>query len=220
MWFDFFRKSKRKASSNILSPNQTMTYLERLRCVVGDRLDGFPHDAALWELEKAKSAEELAHTYGLSIYQAHSLKNALQLLSEAEFGKLMERKKAPTSVGEWAKTPEIKELEQKSVEHIVLFIINKKGEYTHHVLSVGSQDTAILNDFEGLKALYHKMGGKSFILAHNHPSNSPQPSRNDVLSTENLYRYAKQNRMDFEDHFIVTPSGQMCSMKFNGDFPE
>lgn len=46
----------------------------------------------------------------------------------------------------------------------------------------------------------------SFILIHNHPSNDPQPSYQDIAFTRKLYKLAKMMEIPLADHLIVTPN--------------
>jgi DNA repair protein RadC len=55
-------------------------------------------------------------------------------------------------------------------------------------------------------------GACGFILVHNHPSGSPEPSAADQRMTESVARAADVLGVPLLDHVIVTPSGDYCSM--------
>jgi len=47
------------------------------------------------------------------------------------------------------------------------------------------------------------MGATAFVLAHNHPSGDPTPSRDDLVLTANLKRAAECVGLTFLDHLII-----------------
>ena len=53
------------------------------------------------------------------------------------------------------------------------------------------------------------------ILAHNHPSNNPRPSRNDDQLTKQVHEALKMMRLHFADHIIIT-DGSYYSYRENG----
>jgi DNA repair protein RadC len=52
----------------------------------------------------------------------------------------------------------------------------------------------------------------SVILAHNHPSNDPTPSRDDIELTRRMVQAGEIMGIEILDHVIVTPSS-FLSMK-------
>jgi DNA repair protein RadC len=46
----------------------------------------------------------------------------------------------------------------------------------------------------------------SFILAHNHPSNQPLPSEEDIHLTKNIYQISMLFQIPLNDHLIMTES--------------
>lgn len=55
------------------------------------------------------------------------------------------------------------------------------------------------------------------IVAHNHPSGDPTPSREDLEITERLYKTGEIMGIGLIDHVIVGESGQYYSMKERGN---
>jgi DNA repair protein RadC len=51
------------------------------------------------------------------------------------------------------------------------------------------------------------MGATGFVVAHNHPSGDPRPSRDDYLMTEALERAAKCINIPLYDHIVVAGRG-------------
>ncbi|TXJ28078.1 MAG: DNA repair protein [Chitinophagaceae bacterium] len=52
-----------------------------------------------------------------------------------------------------------------------------------------------------------KSGAVAIILAHNHPSGSLQPSREDMLTTERIIQAAQLHNIKVLDHLIMTTEG-------------
>lgn len=48
-----------------------------------------------------------------------------------------------------------------------------------------------------------RIGGKLVVLAHNHPSNIPLPSGEDIVSTKRVAALLAANDIDLVDHYIV-----------------
>ena len=59
-------------------------------------------------------------------------------------------------------------------------------------------------------------GACSLILAHNHPSGDPSPSKDDIDLTHRLVEAGRLMGIDVLDHIIVAPPGCHLSMKENG----
>ncbi len=53
-----------------------------------------------------------------------------------------------------------------------------------------------------------RAGGKTVILAHNHPSKSVVPSEDDILSTKRIGAHLSANEIDLEEHYII--GGDKC----------
>ena len=56
----------------------------------------------------------------------------------------------------------------------------------------------------------------SIIVAHQHPSDDPTPSREDLEVTKRLAEAGKIMRIDVLDHVIVTYTGKNVSLKEKG----
>lgn len=55
-----------------------------------------------------------------------------------------------------------------------------------------------------------------FILAHNHPNGRPNPTKDDIDLTKRVVKAAEAMDIEFDDHIIVTPTGQWRSMRSMG----
>ena len=52
-----------------------------------------------------------------------------------------------------------------------------------------------------------------FIISHNHPSGDLEPSRDDIVLTENLIKGGKFIGIDCLDHIITAPDGRWISLR-------
>lgn len=93
----------------------------------------------------------------------------------------------------------------KRVEHLlVLFGDRNGGLITSEWLGIGNAgrlDTTARTIFQRAFALDASM----IILAHNHPSGDPAPSRADITSTIRVKKLGHALGVSMLDHFIVTP---------------
>ena len=101
---------------------------------------------------------------------------------------------------------------------ILLSIGNKNEVVSYSVISIGTVTEAIVHPREVfLPAIMTKASG--IIVAHNHPSGSNLPSRQDIETTKRLVEAGKVIGIPLVDHIIVGfnhPAGSFYSMKENG----
>jgi DNA repair protein RadC len=93
--------------------------------------------------------------------------------------------------------------------------LNTKNEVIgNDVVSIGSLNASIVHPRELFKECIRK-NAASIILAHNHPSGNPEPSREDLMVTKRLIQGGKLLGIDVLDHIIF---GQrvFISMKEKG----
>lgn len=83
-------------------------------------------------------------------------------------------------------------------------------------VSVGSLDAAIVHPREVFKSAV-LVGASCVLLAHNHPSGDPDPSREDIVMTKRLAEAGKILGVEVLDHIVV---GRDCgiSLKEQGAF--
>lgn len=105
------------------------------------------------------------------------------------------------------------------IEHFdVLYLDRKNRLITHKRLSSGTVDHVPVYPREVLKhALL--LNASAMILVHNHPSQDPTPSRDDITMTKTLVKAASIFNITVHDHFIITTDPTVYySLKANGDF--
>ena len=77
-----------------------------------------------------------------------------------------------------------------------------------NTVSIGSLSTSIVHPREVFKAAI-LMGAANIILAHNHPSGDPSPSKEDIEITRRLAKAGEILGIQVLDHLILTPSGHI-----------
>ncbi len=106
-------------------------------------------------------------------------------------------------------------LEDADREMFTVIYLNTKNEPTAiHTVSVGTLNSSLVHPREVFKAAV-LVNAASLILAHNHPSNDVQPSREDIEITRKLVDAGNILGVQVLDH-IVVGSGRFRSMKNAG----
>jgi len=179
-----------------------------------------------------ETAEHLVRRHGLKGLKALTLNDwtrepgvgpalAARLASAFELGRrgaqdgdVEERPKVTRPREAWTLT---RELGRAKKEHLVgLYLDAQNGLIHRETISVGSLNTTRSHPREILyPALVHLALG--FILVHNHPSGSLDPSDEDVAFTRAVHRAAETVGIELYDHLIVTRSG-FTSLRERGAF--
>lgn len=102
---------------------------------------------------------------------------------------------------------EVKEIGRARKEHLVGLYLDAQNNLVHReTLSVGSLNTTRTHPREILYPAIQSLS-LGFILAHNHPSGSLEPSPEDLDFTRSVQRAGELIGIELYDHLIVTPSG-------------
>ncbi|WP_170242744.1 RadC family protein [Streptococcus suis] len=97
----------------------------------------------------------------------------------------------------------IQEIGQQKQEHLVALYLNTQNQVIRQkTVFIGSVNRSIAEPREILHYAVKCMA-TSIIIVHNHPSGSVQPSKNDVLFTENLKDSCETLGLVLLDHLIV-----------------
>ena len=147
-------------------------------------------------------AEDLINMYHLPTVKA------LQILSVMELGKRLFGThydvilNSPDKVYDYAR--DMAFLKKEVVRGIYL---DTRGRVVHdEVLSVGTLSESLIHPREVLKpAIVHS--AFSFILVHNHPSGSLEPSEADIEITKRIKKASKIMDIKLLDHIIISSSG-------------
>lgn len=100
-------------------------------------------------------------------------------------------------------------------ENFVVLLLNMQNKIIgHRVVSIGSLNASIVHPREVFKEAI-KVSAASIIVAHNHPSGDPTPSREDVAVTKRLVKAGNVMDINVLDHIIIGDS-KYLSMKEKG----
>lgn len=99
---------------------------------------------------------------------------------------------------------EVQAIKDAIKEHILFIGLNKSNEVKKvSLLGIGNGGNAILDSKDVIRAAILNACDKA-ILVHNHPSNSLNPSRDDIKLTNTMYSLLKPFNIELLDHVIVT----------------
>lgn len=88
-------------------------------------------------------------------------------------------------------------------EHFVIVLLNRKnGIIGINTVSVGDVSSSIVHPREVFKPAI-VAGASSIILAHNHPSGDPTPSRQDLLVTKRIKAAGDILGIEVLDHIVI-----------------
>lgn len=109
-------------------------------------------------------------------------------------------------------------LADEACEVAVVLTVNTKHRILgYHVMSRGSLDAAPMHPREVFKAALLS-NAAAIIVAHNHPSGDPMPSRDDRLLTARLHECGELLGVDVLDSVIVAGSRYYYSFRENGSY--
>ena len=102
----------------------------------------------------------------------------------------------------------------KQEQFRVILLDSKNRLIRTCIISVGSLDKALVEPREVFRpAIAH--AAASIILIHNHPSGDPEPSKEDILLTQQLCMCGKVLGIEVIDHVIIGISGYSSFKKRN-----
>lgn len=143
--------------------------------------------------------EELLQINGIGKVKAKQILSAL---------KLARMNPCPVESRFTIRSPEddynyLNEMKYLSQEHFVVLGLNTKNEIIFkETVFIGSLNASIVHPRETFKHLIRRSCA-SAIVAHNHPSGQPDPSREDIEVTKRLSEAGKILGIDILDHIIV-----------------
>jgi DNA repair protein RadC len=158
------------------------------------------------------SLEELIREKGIGLAKAASIKAALEMgrriAMDVEIRNLI---KSPDDVKQML----IQEMRDYDREHfMVLYLDRKGGLIVKESISVGGLHSSIVHPREVFKTAV-KRSAASIILAHNHPSGDPTPSKEDIDITRRLIEAGQIIGIEVLDH-VVIGENRYCSLKEKG----
>jgi DNA repair protein RadC len=103
-------------------------------------------------------------------------------------------------------------------EHSVVLFLNRAKEVKGiYKLSKGGINSTIV-DVRIIFAIALKSLSGGIIIAHNHPSGTAKPSKEDIKLTKKLKAAGDLLDIELLDHIILTPSRGYVSLKTEGVF--
>lgn len=83
------------------------------------------------------------------------------------------------------------------------FYTDRNLRLIHRTLLASGSASSVAFDIPRLIHIALDIGAQAFLLAHNHPSGDPTPSRSDILLTARLNRIATELGLRLVDHLII-----------------
>ncbi|WP_028390167.1 JAB domain-containing protein [Bacillus cihuensis] len=106
--------------------------------------------------------------------------------------------------------------DEEDREVFLVMMLNTKNQVIGlHRASIGSLNASIVHPRDVLKSAVLN-NAASIIVAHQHPSGDPTPSREDIEVTKRLAEAGKIIGIEVLDHVIVTHTGKHVSLKEKG----
>lgn len=153
-------------------------------------------DASFDELQKVKGIGS-SNSFGVKLFQAVSERYAKERISK---NIMLDSPKAIASYLQ-------KSIGREKKEHFIILSLD-----THNNLikvsdiSVGTLNASLVHPREVFKEAIQSSAA-NVVIAHNHPSNSIDPSEEDLATTVDLIATGKIVGIEVLDHIIVTRSG-------------
>mgnify|MGYP006280045375 CR=1 FL=1 len=147
------------------------------------------------------SLEEIQRVHGVGKVKAIELKAALELGKRlaAYRRKNTVKVRGPQDVAEKL----MLKFKEYETERFVSVLLNTKNEIVKEVdISRGGIDGTLANPRDVFRAAVRE-GAAAVIVAHNHPSGDPEPSRMDIELTERLSKAAELLGIPLHDHVIL-----------------
>lgn len=101
-------------------------------------------------------------------------------------------------------------------EHLVaLYLSAKNRPVGYHVVSVGTLTASLVHPREVFKGAI-LCNAHALIIAHNHPSGDPTPSREDQEVTKRIKEAGRILGIDLLDHVVIGHNGRYTSFHERG----
>ena len=174
-----------------------------------------------------EKAREIIETHSLStlatphydeLRKIISSKRARILISAFELSRRMFQK-GPTVVPVIScpeeTLPFVWDIRTRDKEHFMCLYLNARNQMIHkEIISIGSLSASIVHPREVFSVAIQKCAA-SIILAHNHPSSDPSPSKDDLELTKRLKNAGEILGIEILDHVIVSEN-DFTSIKERG----
>ena len=101
----------------------------------------------------------------------------------------------------------LKDIHKAKKEYFIVFYLDTRNqEIKRETISIGTINASLVHPREVFEVAI-SCSAVGIMLAHNHPSNNPDPSDNDISVTRRLVEAGNLLGIEVLDHIIVTKSG-------------
>lgn len=139
------------------------------------------------------------------------VKYRLELVKESSKIYEVDKISSPTDVRDYIE--KVFKLSIQAEEVMVMLVLDIKNNVIGAFeVSRGSLNSSIVHPREVFKRAL-LLNGASIIIAHNHPSGDPAPSREDIAITGRLVEGGEILGIEVLDHLIIGDSGRYRSLK-------
>ena len=148
--------------------------------------------------------DDLVSIKGLEETKAITIKAALELGQRAvgSFNDSLPILDSPEAIA-----AQLADLRDKQKEYFMALYLNARNQLIHkETISVGTLTASLVHPREVFEPAIRHFAS-SVVLAHNHPSNNPEASEEDIQLTEKLVRAGMILDIALLDHIIITNNG-------------
>lgn len=186
--------------------NETsVSIAQRILAMNDDGGMAFLHDLAL---------EELRVTKGIGRVKAIQIKAVMEISKRVSSALIMNNRTAVKSPEDVSRLL-MEEMRYLKKEVFKIILLNTKNYIIKSVnVSMGSLNSSIVHPREVFSEPV-KSGCSGILLAHNHPSGDPEPSREDIDTTQRLVNAGNILGIKVLDHIIIG-DGRYMSFKEQG----
>jgi DNA repair protein RadC len=160
------------------------------------------------------SVEELRKTKGIGRVKALQIKAVMELSKRVSASFINNNRvtiKSPVEVSSLV----MEEMRHLKKEIFKIILLNTKNHIIKHLnVSIGSLNSSIVHPREVFSEAV-KVGCSGMLLVHNHPSGDPEPSREDIETTQRLVNAGNILGIKVLDH-VVIGDGKYISFKEQG----
>ncbi len=152
----------------------------------------------------AVSKDDLVSIKGLEETKAITIKAALELGQRAanSFSDALPILDSPKAI-----VAQLGDLRGKQKEYFMALYLNARNQLIlRETISVGTLTASLVHPREVFEPAIRHFAS-SVVLAHNHPSNNPEPSEEDIQLTENLVQAGVILDIALLDHIIIISNG-------------
>jgi len=164
------------------------------------------HDVTIEELTKIK---------GIGPAKAVQIKAAIELGKRIVLQSSIDRVsiRSPKDVAHYI----MEEMRYLKQEHFIALLLNTKNQIIgKETITVGTLNSSLVHPREVFKPAIKK-SSSAIIIAHNHPSGDPTPSKEDIDVTHRLINAGELIGIDVLDHIVIGDNAYI-SLKEKGLF--